>query len=169
MTILFIILGVLMVICGFSCMFTPLWTYLNLEYFIVILVMVFGVFGIIKNIVEKRFGVGFVFSILSTILGILVLCFPNIFVFANGLLFYFVAGWFVLQGVVSIYNSIVAKNAVGGKMWVFQLIIGILTLILGCFTFFQPIIVPLSFGILIGIFFIDTGFTMIFSAAVADN
>ena len=37
MTVLMIIFGILMIVCGFSCMFTPLTTFLDAGYFIVIL------------------------------------------------------------------------------------------------------------------------------------
>ena len=70
MTVLFIILGVLLVVGGFSCIFTPLLTFMNTGYYVVILMFVFGIIGIIKAIVEKRFGVNFVFDILSVLLGV---------------------------------------------------------------------------------------------------
>lgn len=79
MNVLFIILGILMVIGGFSCMFTPLLTFMSTGYFLIILVTVYGVFGIINAIRFKRFGIGFVFSILSVLLGIASFCVPNMF------------------------------------------------------------------------------------------
>ena len=60
-------------------------------YFIVILVAVYGVIGIIKAIGEKRFGVGFVFSILSVIFGAAVLFFPKLMLLADGVLIYMAA------------------------------------------------------------------------------
>ena len=156
MTVLFIILGVLMVMCGFSCMFTPLLTYINTEYIIAILVMVFGIFGIIKGISAKRFGPGFVFSIISAIFGILVVCLPNM-----------LAAWIVLEGIVTIITSVAVSRLAGGGMWILQLIIGILAVIIGGYTFVHPLVLVVSIGILIGIFFVETGITMIVSAAAA--
>ena len=86
MTVLFIILGVLLVAGGFSCIFTPLLTFMNTGYFVVILMFVFGIIGIIQAIVEKRFGVNFVFDILSVILGIVMLSFPESLLFAEGVM-----------------------------------------------------------------------------------
>ena len=65
-TLIFVlIIGILMLICGVSCMCTPLVTFMDAGYFIVIMVAVYGVIGIVRAIAEKHFGAGFVFSILS--------------------------------------------------------------------------------------------------------
>ena len=167
MTVLFIILGVLMVMCGFSCMFTPLLTYINTEYIIATLVMVFGIFGIIKGISAKRFGPGFVFSIISAIFGILVVCLPNVFIVTNSIFIYMLAAWIVLEGIVTIITSVAVSRLAGGGMWILQLIIGILAVIIGGYTFVHPLVLVVSIGILIGIFFVETGITMIVSAAAA--
>ena len=76
MRVLSVIIGILMLICGVSCMCTPLVTFMDAGYFIVIMVAVYGVIGIVRAIAEKHFGAGFVFSILSVIFGVTVLFFP---------------------------------------------------------------------------------------------
>ena len=45
MTVLSIILGVLLIIGGFSCMFTPLATFLSTGYFLAIMLLVYGAYG----------------------------------------------------------------------------------------------------------------------------
>ena len=90
-------------------------------YFIVILVAVYGVIGIIKAIGEKRFGVGFVFSILSVIFGAAVLFFPKLMLLADGVLIYMAAAWFVLQGIVSVLTAVTLTKATGSKLWIFRL------------------------------------------------
>ena len=166
MTVLFIILGILLVAGGVSCIFTPLLTFMNTGYFVVILILVFGVFGIIKAIVEKRFKVNFVFSILSILLGIVMLVFPNSLLFAEGVMLIVTAIWFVLMGIVTIINAVSVTKATGSKIWILQLIFGILAVLIGCYSFFQPMLMAISLGILVGIFFIETGFTLIFSSTV---
>ena len=165
MTIVLIIFGVLLIACGFSCMFTPLITFIDAGYFIVILVSVYGVMGIVKAITKKEFGVGFVFSIISVIFGITTLFFPGLMTLADGVLIYMAAAWFVIQGIVSIYTSFAVKKATGSKMWILQLIVGILGVLLGCYSFFHPLLVVVSIGILIGIFFIECGISMIAAAS----
>ena len=138
MTVLFIILGVLLVGLGFSCMFTPLLTFMDAGYFIVILVMVYGVFGIISAIRNRRFGIGFVFSI-------------------------------VVMGIVTIINAATVTRKIGSKVWILELIFGILALVIGCYSFFRPAALAISLGMLIGIFFIETGFTLMFRGIAADD
>lgn len=166
MTVLFIIFGILMIACGFSCMFTPLYTFLRMEYFIVILMLVFGIVGIIKSIAGKRFGVSFVFDILSVILGIVLLVFPGTLLFAESVSLIITAIWIMMMGIVTIFDSIKYTKPLGGGMWILQLIFGILAILLGAYSFFNPLLLAISFGIMIGIFFIETGFTLMFSGAM---
>ncbi|MBQ7500470.1 MAG: DUF308 domain-containing protein [Clostridia bacterium] len=161
MTVLFIILGVLLIAGGFSCIFTPLLTYLQAGYFIVILVTVSGVLGIIRAIVDKRFKLNFVFSILSVLLGGAMLAFPENLLFAENVMLIMSAIWFVVMGVVTIITSVTATRSTGSKLWILQLIVGILNILVGCYTFANPVILAISTGILIGIYFIETGFTLL--------
>ncbi len=165
MTVLMIIFGVLMIMCGFSCMFTPLTTFIDAGYFIVILVAVYGVIGIIKGLGEKRYGAGFVFSIISMIFAIAVLFFPKLMLLTDGVLIYLAAGWFVLQGIVSVFTALTLTKETGSKLWILQLIFGILAVLLGCYSFFHPALIAVSIGFLIGFYFVETGFAMLFNSA----
>lgn len=169
MTVLFIILGILLVAFGFSCMFTPLLTFMDAGYFIVIMVLVYGVFGIIRAIRYRKFGVGFVFSILSVLLGIAMLVFPSSLLVAQEMWLILVAIWFVIMGIVTIVNAATVTRKTGSKIWILELIFGILALIVGGYSFFQPILLAVSVGVLIGIFFIETGFTLMFAGIAADD
>ena len=139
MTVLFIILGVLLVGLGFSCMFTPLLTFMDAGYFIVILVMVYGVFGIISAIRNRRFGIGFVFSILSILLGVAMLVFPASLLVAERMYLLLAAIWFVVMGIVTIINAATVTRKIGSKVWILELIFGILALVIGCYSFFRPL------------------------------
>lgn len=169
MTVLCIILGILLIVGGFSCMFTPLLTLMNTGFFVVILITIFGVVGIVRAIADKRFGINFVFSILSVLLGIVMLVFPNSLLFAEGMMLILTAIWFIMMGIVSIVNAITLTRKTGSGLWVLQLIFGILAVLIGIYAFFQPMLMALTLGVLIGIFFIEVGFTLIFTgAAVSD-
>ena len=95
MSVLFIILGILLVIVGFSCIFTPLLTFLGAGYFILILVGVFGVLAIVNACTSKKYGINFVFGILSVIFAVIMLFFPNTVLVADGLMLYLTAAWFI--------------------------------------------------------------------------
>ena len=62
MKIFSIVFGVLIAICGFSCIFTPLITFLEAGYFLVILLFVYGTVGIIRSVSNKTYGIDFVFD-----------------------------------------------------------------------------------------------------------
>ena len=155
-----------MIICGFSFMFTPLITFMDAGWFIVILVAVYGLIGLIKGISEKTYGVRFVFSVLSVIFGIAVIFFPRLILLADGVLIYMVAVWFVMQGFVSVFTAVNVTKRLDSGLWILQLIFGILGILLGCYSFFHPALVAVSIGFLIGFYFVETGFTMLFSSSV---
>lgn len=167
MLVLSIIFGVLLICGGFFCVFAPIETFMSAEYYIVILLMVFGLFGIIKGIGAKRFGVSFVFSIISFLFGIAVLFRPGLLLFTDGILFYLLASWIVLMGFVAIYSAVTLTKATGSKMWILQLIFGIIGILLGCYTFFHPVVFAFTIGWLIGFYFIEAGFTMIAASFAA--
>lgn len=167
MSVLFIILGILMMMCGFSCLFTPLLTFMSAGYFIVILVLVYGVFGIARAIANKKFGVNFAFSILSVIFGVVVLFFPSLMLLSDSILLYLTAAWFILLGIVNIYAAVMLKKS-GSKVWIAELIFGILAILVGLFAFFQPMFMAISIGVMISIFFVETGITMLITGVAKD-
>ena len=164
MTVLSIILGVLMVICGVSCMFTPLATFLSAGYFFVILLFVYGVMGIVNAVSTKVYGVNFLFAILSVITGLVVLFVPGLKLMTDGILIYVMAAWFVLQGVVSIFLALNTKRITKDNKWIWGLIIGIIGIILGIYSFVHPGVLALAIGVLIGVYFVEVGISLIISA-----
>ncbi len=167
MTVLLFILGFILVSSGFSYIFTPLSTAIAAGYFVVILMFVFGIVGIIKAIVNKKFGVDFAFSIISVILGIIMLSFPGSLLFAESVMLYISAAWIIMLGIVNIYTAMIVKKS-GSKIWIAELIFGILTILIGIFSFVYPLFMAIWIGVMVGIFFIDTGITLIVSAFARD-
>ena len=161
MNILMIILGILMVLCGGSCIFTPVLTFLQTGYFLIILLLVYGIAGIIRSIVSKEYGTGFAFSIISVIAGIVIACVPGLTLMTDGMLLYMMAGWFILQGIVSLFISIKFKGANGGKKWIWGVVLGIIGILLGVYTMFHPMLLAFTMGILIGVYFVECGISMI--------
>ena len=169
MNILMIILGILMILCGGSCIFTPVLTFLQMGYFLAILLLVYGIAGIIRAIASKEYGTGFAFSIISVIAGIVIVCVPGLALMTDGLLLYMMAGWFILQGIVSLILSIKFKGAAGGKKWIWGLVLGIIGILLGIYTMFHPMILAFTTGILIGVYFIESGISMIILSSQFDK
>ena len=151
-----------MVLCGGSCMFTPLRTFLASGYALMVLLLVYGVVGIVKAIARKEYEVNFAFSIISVIAGLVMVFMPGLQLMADGIFIYMMAGWFILQGVVSIVLSMKFKGVAGGKKWIWGLVLGILGIILGLYSIFHPVLLALTTGILIGVYFVVSGMNMIF-------
>lgn len=173
MTVLSIILGIIMICGGFSCMFAPITTYISAQYLFVIMVAVFGIIGVIKGIIAKRFEVTFYFSIVSILFGLAACFFPQFFVISSVIYVYMLACWIILLGVTSIYNSIAVGKATGSSMWILQLILGILVILFGCYAFVHPVLFAASIagtlGFLMGLGFVVTGFTMVFAPLTKDE
>ena len=161
MAVVSIVLGVLLAILGFLCLFTPIFTFLSIGYFIVILFFVYGVWAIINAIATKRVGPSLIFGILSLIFGIVGLVYPGEFTLTTDLiLIYLAGGWFILMGIFSIVIAFQQKKYEGKFGW-FGLILGILSIIVGAFSFFQPQFMAVTMGILISIYFIESGINLI--------
>ena len=158
-----------MVLCGGSCMFTPLRTFLASGYALMVLLLVYGVVGIVKAIARKEYEVNFAFSIISVIAGLVMVFMPGLTLMADGMFIYIMAVWFILQGIVSIVLSMKFKGAAGGKKWIWGLVLGILGIILGLYSLFHPVLLALTTGILIGVYFIVSGINMIFLSSQKAN
>ncbi len=159
-----IVFGVLIAICGFSCIFTPLITFLEAGYFLVILLFVYGTVGIIRSVSNKTYGIDFVFDILSIILGIVILVVPGLKLMTDGMLIYLMAFWFMLQGVINIFQAFKQKKITKGMGWVWSLTLGILGVLVGIYSVVHPMLLALTFGILVGVYFIESGISMIVMA-----
>ena len=169
MTILFAIIGILAIIGGISMIATPLLTFVSVGYWIVMLCFICGVIGIVRGFIEKRFDLGFVFSLLRLILGIIGFAVPGVADMNSYILLYMAAGWFIVHGVLSIITAIQHRKEGGGIVAV-GILLGVLELILGGYSIAYPVVLALSLGLLTGFFFIETGINIIvFGSAFSKN
>lgn len=163
MRILSIICGIIMALFGVSLTFTPITTFLSTGYFFAIMLLVSGIIGIINGFVSHKYSYKFIFSVISAVLGIIMAIAPITRFLAEGMLLNIMAIWFILQGIISIIIAVKNKN-VQNKTWILKLILGIVGLLIGIFTFIHPIILAVALGILIGIYFIESGISMIITS-----
>ena len=167
MTILFIFLGILMVIGGISCMFTPFHSLLAAGYMIGILLLVYGIIGIARSFTQKAGAWEWIINILSVIVGVFALVRPGSTLVIDGMLIYLLAGFFVVQGVAQI--ALAFQTKLVNKYWYWSLIVGILSLILGIYCFFHPMFSAIAVGMLMGFFFVETGISMIALGIAVDD
>lgn len=57
-----IVLGILLVLGGFSCLFTPVMTFVNVGYLLIILFFVYGIAAIARAIAAKSDGAMLIFG-----------------------------------------------------------------------------------------------------------
>ena len=175
LTILYTVMGVLTIIGGISMLATPLLTYLGIGPCIIMLFFLNGVIGIVKGFAESRYDKEFFLAILSLILGIIGVTVPGIVDMSNSILLYMAAGWFCVRGVFTIIRAIAARNkGEGGAGMILGIVLGVLELILGIYSFAHPAMVAVSLGLLISFYFIESGVNMIFigsdfARALADS
>ena len=164
MKIFTMMFGILLAVCGFSCIFTPIMTFLETGWFLMILLFVYGIMGIIKAVTQKEYKIQFLFSIISVILGAVILFVPGLRLMTDGMLIYLMAGWFLLQGIVDIFLSFRQKKRGEGKGWIWTMILGILGLLVGIYSLVHPLFAAFTIGILVGIYFIESGINMVVMA-----
>ena len=158
MTAITIIFGVLLIFGGISCLFTPLATFLSTGYFLAILLLVYGVGGLIRAIRRKIVPEGII-SGLAILVGLLAIIRPGSQLIFDSMLLIFMACWFLLQGILSVVVSI--KTRAENKWWGLTLIVGILGILLGLYSFAHPVAAALTAGLLLGFYFLQAGFDLI--------
>ena len=159
MSVLNIILGILLVIGGFSCMFTPFATFLSAGYFITILMLVYGVFGLVRFFKKESGVLDLVVSILAIIVGVICLVHPFESLAVDKFILYLIAAWLLVQGLVTIIMAFTVRGEQKGWFW--GVIVGALAILAGIYSFAHPFFTAVTEGVLIGLYFVEAGFDMI--------
>lgn len=163
MVIASIILGILFIIAGVYCMVAPINTFFNAMTMFAILMFAFGIHGIIRFFKRRALVPEFIVSILSVIIGFIYLFRPGDtsggLLILDRVVLFLEAAWFVIKGAVTIYYSV--KTRYLNNHWVFQFITGVLSLILGIYSFVYPAVAAQNIGILIGLWYIECGIELI--------
>ena len=159
MGILTIILGVLLLAGGFCCIFTPLATFLAVGYIIGIMLFVYGIIALIRSIQMKTGVLAIITSVLAIVVGFLAVFRPGGTLVIDFMLLIFIAIWFLLQGVASLVMSIRLRKEIPG--WGFGVASGILGIVVGIISLIYPHVEMFAVGILIGMFLIEAGISLI--------
>ncbi len=159
MSILSVILGVLLIIGGVACMFTPFGTFLAAGMIIAIMMFVYGIGGIVRFFRKESGALELIASILAIIVGIIAIVRPGSTLVLDSLVLTLVAVWLLVKGVINIVVSIQAKNEIPG--WGWGVAAGVLSVIAGIIAFVNPAVAALTIGILMGLFFVECGIDMI--------
>ncbi len=178
--VLYVILGILIVGAGISCMLSPIYTTSALGY-IVGLSMILDAVGIFINwIVEKKDGNsdGWLLagSILSAVFGFFILNSTALQLTIDVFIVYYSAAWLLILGITVIVRSLrlrrIHKNwntKVIGIHWCLSLCTGILLGVFGILCMFKPLIMASVIGVFIGIGIISAGANMITFATTPEE
>ena len=159
MSILSIILGVLLIIGGVCCMFTPFATFLSAGFIIAIMMFVYGVYGVVRFFNKESGVLELISSILAILVGVIAVIRPGSTLVIDDFVLNMVSAWLVVKGFINIIIFIRARNEVKG--WGWGVAVGVLSVIAGILSFMHPMITALTVGIMMGMFFIENGIDMI--------
>lgn len=164
MKVLTIILGVLLAICGVVCLTSPEATFIETGYVVAIMLLVYGVIGVIA-VIARRVRPSFLWACIpAIIIGVISLFFPSDKMNIHIVLVYLLAVWFVLQGISSMYISVRVRYF--DHSWFLGLILGILSICLGVYTALHPTLGAFTIGVLVGIYLIEAGMDLIVIGAM---
>lgn len=159
MAVLSIIVGAIITVGGIICFFTPFATFMAAGYIIGIMLFIYGIIALIRSI-QKRAGVpAYITSALAIFVGFLAVFRPGGTLVIDMLILVFIAIWFIVQGATSIYISIKRRKELPG--WGFGLASGIFGLAAGVLSFIFPQVEMFAVGILMAIFLIEAGISLI--------
>ena len=166
MSVLTIILGILMILAGEICLATPVATTFGLMYFYMILMFVTGIIFLVKCFVYKRYGIDLFFAIITILAGGFMLFTPNLSFATTTVLLYITAGWLIFRGIVGVINAFSARKLIGGGLFALSLIVSILVILAGIYSFIHPLVFAGFLGILACCYFIVEGVDMIFLGCI---
>jgi len=159
MSILSIILGVLLIIGGVCCMFTPFATFLSAGFIIAIMMFVYGVYGVVRFFNKESGVLELISSILAILVGVIAVVRPGSTLVLDDFVLNMVSAWLLVKGFINIIVAIRVRDEVKG--WGWGVAAGVLSIIAGVLSFMHPMITALTVGIMMGMFFIENGIDMI--------
>ncbi len=168
MRVVTIVLGVLLLVGGIYCIFTPVATYSAMAWLIGLSMLVEGVASVITWSERRRLGIAdgwtLAGSIVSIVLGVILLGSYAMQFALDVFIAYFIAIWLVVAGVTRIVAAISARNSpdqVYASGWALQLVLGVIIVILGILYIFNPLSAMIGVGLLMGMSIVFVGVTLI--------
>ena len=173
--VLGIIVGVLIVILGISCFFTPIETFGITGWLITFALLIDGITKVLVWNDGRRVGVKdnwvLIGGILSIVLGVVMLGSVAARVAVDAFVAYLLGFWLFVDGILRIVQSFQMRKAqktlggVLGSNWTLAFVSGIIMTVLGIFCVANPVIMMIYVGWGIGFSFIVGGLGLITSIA----
>lgn len=122
---------------------------MELGYFLVLLFLAYRTAHIARTVSGYDYGLDFVFGILSVIPGVLIMVVPGLKVMTTGMMMYIMAGWCIVQGIVSIYKAVKMKKNDGNSMWLWGVFSGVLCILMSGYSAVHPVVLALTLGLMV--------------------
>ena len=160
------IAGILLVLAGVACLFTPVETFMAVGIYIGLLFLIYGIAGIAKALQKKSTISEIIISILAVAVGVVSFVKPGTTLIFDFILLVLVAFWFIIQGVLTFRLAIELRKI--KRFWLLQAIFGIISIGLGIYSLIHTQFAAMATGYLIAIYFIESGINMIVLAMAAE-
>ena len=174
--ILAIVMGVLLIVLGIWCIMTPVQTYLALAWFVGFGMLADGIANIFAWNELRKADMANVWTmvgaIISIILGIIVLISMGARLAVDLFIVIMAAIWLIAMGVMRVaaglrLRSIHKKGGVEeiGKRWYLAVILGVLMVLVGILSLFDPIVLMFGIGVFMGTCIVMAGIAAYGTAA----
>lgn len=164
MKIATIILGVLLLICGIYCLATPGLTFLSIGWVMGILLLLSGINATIAYFQQRKTGGkdiwDLVWGLLTVAISILLISNQLAQFMTDVALVYLFSFWVIASGATRIMVAVKLRK-VATSSWIWILVLGILTVVLGIFSLLHPLLTAITLGWLIGAYIIMQGINLI--------
>ena len=168
MKVITIILGGLLVVGGIYCVFSPVATYSAISWLIGLSMVVEGVGGIVTWSERRKLGLAngwtLAGAIISILLGVFLLGSFMLRFAVDMFIAYLIAFWLIEAGVVRIVVAVGTRNSYGqegSSGWILQVVLGVLIVVLGILSIFNPLSIVLSVGTMLGISVLFVGLALV--------
>lgn len=180
MKIVGILIGIVLILSGISCVFTPGLTYLTLAWVAGISMVADAIGNIVTWSAKKKEqmadGWDLAGAIISLIFGIILMSSALAQVLTAVITAYIVAVWMVAKGIIRIISSLRVRKIrkaldakILGRSWGKVLAMGVLMTICGVLCMGYPYVLMIAIGIFVGISIISSGINLIiFASAKAE-
>ncbi len=163
MRILTLILGVLTIIGGTYSFLSPAATFLGLGWLVGFISVVNGINNIIYYFISRKEDSASIWvligGVFATLMGALILGNQVVYVLTDLFIIYAFATWLTLAGFLQIGFAFTQKK--NGQRWVGMLVLAIITIGLGIYSFIHPLFSALTVGMLMGFWIISQGINLV--------
>ena len=169
---LVILMGLLMVVGGVYCLFTPVTTFLTTGYIVGVIIFCDAIGNIVAWVNAKKYvevsGWYLANAIISLIFGIVVMVSLRMQFAVDMFIVYVIAFWVIMLGISRISMAIKMKQLFDklpkifkNKKWVGVLLFGILMVVFGILCMIKPILLSSMLGVFIALVMIFAGASLI--------